>query len=734
MLNKTCLAISLALATSTALAVDTPETLKPELDNNGGKAEIKRNQALKTLWNSARGKASNTGVDTSSPATAVGRPWTGPVTTDRVLAILIDFPDYPVNAVTPDLTANYYDDYTPEHYYQMLFSDNGYAGPSNQNLISMKQYYLDQSGGSYEVEGQVAGWYRAQYNAAFYGAPTASGRHDSAVGTLVMEAINKVANDPSIDLSYFDQEDRYDADGDGNYREPDGIIDHVMIYHSSIDQAAGGGALGADAIWSHRSSVGFQPIGDTGYRIHDYTVQPVDGAAGVSAHEYGHDLGLPDEYDTKYSEDGKSVLQPAPGSLVGYWSAMSTGSYAGEISGTAPTGMSPFAKQYLQASLGGNWFVGTTVHADELSPMGAVYKLDAASIRGENNDYIRVDLDDKAVQKLQPNDGNGFITSDISGSSLAVYTLDFPVDLTGKTASDLTFTTDYNTDSNNSLLQVRVITEAGQYVVNGNITNLDNRFSNFIGPGFAGNSNGKINAEFDLSQFSGQEVIVSIQYWAFDTGYIGAMVDDINVTADSITLVAFDADNSNNTGLTVNGFESSNGVFSYPHYYLVEWRQQVGVDEGLKSGPFGASYDGGMLVWYVDTSYRPEKDGEKNSVTQGDNHVANHPGEGWLGLVDADRNPILFSNNEMADSNMQIRDAAFSLDVQKPFSWLSRSGRIGINDWFINNNPRFIDWDDYSNYLRPATGRKLPSQGIIIQVLEQSEDKSVASISISKHW
>ncbi|MDP2560805.1 immune inhibitor A domain-containing protein [Psychrobium sp. 1_MG-2023] len=755
MLKKIVTGVSLALATGSVAAQaelnvvnndSAIQNLKPEIktghtghiqangEYKGGSEEVARKLHVGNLLNVARGAESGSGEDSSAPGVATGREWTGPVTTDRILAILIDFPDYPVNAVTPNLTRNYYPDYSVEHYENMLFSEHGYTGPNGQNLISMQQYFADQSGGSYNVVGQVAGWYRAQFNAAHYGAPTANGRKDSRVGDLVLEAITQAAQDPNIDLSYFDQEDRYDYDNDGDFREPDGIIDHIMVYHSSIDQAAGGGALGADAIWSHRSSVGFKEIGDTGYRIHDYTVQPVDGAAGVSAHEYGHDLGLPDEYDTKYSVDGLSTLQPAPGSLVGHWSAMSSGSYAGEISGTAPTGLSPFAKQYLQASLGGNWFVGTNLHADDLSPAGAVYKLDAASVRGNNNDFIRIDLDDKPVQRLAPNDGQGFISSAIPDSNLSIQTIDFALDLTTETAANLTFTADYDTDSNNSLAQVRVIHSSGAYVMRGNITDTNARFSQFIGHGFHGKSDGRVNAEFDLSAFAGEQITVSLQYWAFESGYIGTMFDDIEVTSNNGTLASFDADNANNDGLVINGFEPSNGVFDYPHYYLVEWRQHKGVDAGLARGDFGASYTPGMLVWYVDTSYRPENGGNKNTVTQGDNSVANHPGEGWLGLVDADRNPILFSNGEMANSNLQISDAAFSLDLQKPFSWVSRLGTLSVNDWFINNNPRFIDWDDYSNYLRPATGRKLPSQGIIIEVLEQGADKTVGSIRISKHW
>ena len=52
------------------------------------------------------------------------------------------------------------------------------------------------------------------------------------------------------------------------------------------------------------------------YFIGDYTVEPENGGLGVFAHEYGHDLGLPDFYDTNGGENGTVVLDPDVERLV----------------------------------------------------------------------------------------------------------------------------------------------------------------------------------------------------------------------------------------------------------------------------------------------------------------------------------------------------------------------------------------------------------------------------------
>ena len=49
------------------------------------------------------------------------------------------------------------------------------------------------------------------------------------------------------------------------------------------------------------------------YWIGDYTIEPENGGVGVFAHEFGHDLGLPDLYDTSGNTGGAE-------NSVGFWS------------------------------------------------------------------------------------------------------------------------------------------------------------------------------------------------------------------------------------------------------------------------------------------------------------------------------------------------------------------------------------------------------------------------------
>ena len=167
-------------------------------------------------------------------------------------------------------------------------------------------------------------------------------------------AAGKTDDDIKAELATFDVWDRYDADEDGNFDEADGYLDHFQAVHAGEGEDAGGGAQGEDAIWSHRwyvnstdygttgpdgAKFGGAQIGDTGYWIGDYTVEAENGGLGVFAHEYAHDLGLPDFYDTAGGENGTA-----------FWTLMSSGSWLNkgvDDIGTTPNHMGPWEKLQL---------------------------------------------------------------------------------------------------------------------------------------------------------------------------------------------------------------------------------------------------------------------------------------------------------------------------------------------------------------------------------------------------
>ncbi|TLS49338.1 M6 family metalloprotease domain-containing protein [Paenibacillus antri] len=651
--------------------------------------------------------------------------WNGGRVTDRVLVLLIEYPDFPANAIAPEETDMYYDEYLKSHYEDMVFGADGYAGPNGERLTSMKQYYEAQSGGSYTVEGEVAGWYMASQPSSYYGA-NYPGPDDNDIRprALVQEALLAAAADPSIDLASYDQEDRYDLDGDGDLREPDGLVDHLMVVHSSVGEEAGGGALGGDAVWSHRSNLGgvatlpgttaSVPYWGGLMGAYDYTIQPADGAAGVFAHEYGHDLGLPDEYDTIYSGQGEAV---------GYWSIMSSGSWAGAVPGTEPTGFSAWSKEFLQANLGGNWLSGSAIHIDDIPAGGVVATLDEAVTKGANDDVVRIDLPDKVVTVNTPYSGEYEYYSG-RGDELD-RSMTTTLDLTGATGAALTFKTWYQIEEQWDFGSVQVRAGGGAWEsIPGNLTTTQDDYGQNPGHGITGHSNGWVEGWFDLSAYAGQSIELRFNYWTdVAVSEMGWYIDDIAVTIDGETVLSDGAEASTEPAFALDGFTVDTGTFTAAQYYLLEWRSHNGVDAGLAHilrGDSLMSYDPGLLIWYVDESYT-------------DNWTGIHPGEGFLGLVDADQKVVKWSDGVPAASRFQLHDAAFGLEKgeKMDIDYTSIYG-LTITDPNASHNPLFNDGADYANAGLPDAGRLLPQFGLKVGVIGEASDRSAAQVLIYK--
>ncbi|QIZ09490.1 M6 family metalloprotease domain-containing protein [Priestia megaterium] len=646
----------------------------------------------------------------------------------KLLTLTVEYSDVAHNNLSKDETDNYYSDYTLQHYEDMIFGENGVKGPNGETFVSQKQYYEQQSGGTYTINGKAYGWLKVPGTAAYYGADKASGHDNVTPGgskQLVVDTY-KAALAAGIPLQDYDLEDPHDFDGDGNFWESDGLVDHLQIIHAGMGQEAGGGSLGDNAIWSHRSAKfvdldGFDdsiqhPIGKPGF--YDYTMMPEDGATGVFAHEYGHDLGLPDEYDTVYSGQGEAVE---------YWSIMSAGSWAGKIPGSEPTGFSPWAKQYFQSTLGGKWTAPTAVNWEDVSTKGTQFLLDQAnSPLGKNNQAIRVNLPKKKTPVNTPASGSFEFWGGQKDEMDTNMVTD--VDLTGKNSATLTFDAWYDIEEQWDFAFVQVSNDDGvtwkslgnsntrsDVVAEGYPTILNSM------PGFSGNSNGWKAQSFDLSDYKGQKIKLRLRYATdWGTSNIGFFADNLKVVADGVTVVE-DGAESPTSPFSLNGFTKMDGNKLTDHYYLLEWRNHQGVDSGLaniKRGNSLMSYDGGLVVWYVDDSYT-------------ENWTGIHPGDGFLGVVDAHvGKSIKLSTGDEAISRFQVADAAFGLN---PTSGLD----IAYPTYTINfpSQPAVSLFDDNNSFLNtfmPDAGRNIGNFGLKIRVNGQAKDKSVGSIVIYK--
>lgn len=670
--------------------------------------------------------------------------WNGSERQDKVLILLIDFPDYDSTALPdrdgndPNITLNL-PNYDRNHYQNMLFGENGYTGPNGENLISFRQFYEQQSGDSYSVNGEVAGWYTAKHPAAYYGGNVGGvDGNDQNPRALIAEALTDAAQDPSINLGDYDIEDPDDWDGDGNTREPDGVIDHLMVIHSGIGEEALGGSLGGDAIWSHSWNLGgLYPIANTHSDVikerfgvdaltaYAYTVQPEDGAAGVFSHEYGHNLGLPDEYDTQYTAD-------SVGAATEYWTIMAAGSWGGKIPGAEPTGFGAYDKEYLQSTMpGSNWLHGTEVNLSDLDSDGVYVTLDEASVKGTNSDAVRINLPDKETAINTPAGGENEYWG--GKGDEADHKMVTSLDLTGASSATLDYDVWYNTEENWDFGMVQVSEDGGQTWTSLSTPHTTSDISpdgypaikdNL--PGYTGSSNGWLHETVDLSQYAGRTIQLqfrSMTDWA--TNLDGIYFDNVKVSKNGKNILSDDAEG--NSAFTFDGFSKSDGKKRTEQYYLLEWRNYAAADESLAHIARGASlmtYDPGLVVWYVDNGYD-------------NNWVGYHPGDGFLGVVDAHQTNAYWNvggESILGSSRYQVQDAAFSLD--KTDAMFLDYRPVGYDQTMSLKKqapvPLFDDSLDYSDTPQIYAGRNVPKLGLKIQVVAESHDKSVGAIHIYK--
>ncbi|WP_444995127.1 immune inhibitor A domain-containing protein [Aliikangiella sp. IMCC44359] len=624
----------------------------------------------------------------------------------KVLAIAIDFPDLPydANRLTPGDTKMYYEDYDIEHYQQLMFADKSYSGPAGQALQSARNYYTEESGGSFSFEGKVYGWVTADNNAAYYGAK-ANGANDQNPRELIREALAKAVAQYNINLADYDLDDRWDLDGDGNINEPDGYIDHIMIFHSSMGEDAGGGVLGSDAIWSHKWVVSpyydipgtYFEEGDRAYRPWGYTIVPIDAAIGVVSHEFGHDLGLKDEYDTN-----KNI----PGSPVGYWSIMASGSWTGAIPGSEPVTFGAMARSSLQNWYGGNWANEAFVTLQDLKE-GKTYDLVEAVNHDSGINQIKVEVPKSILFRNAPFSGDYQYHSGAADSlnNSASFNLVIPEGH----SHELLMKAFWEIEADWDYAQILVNGEA----IAGNLTKDRNPLIDSypelteydIQHYLTGESGRWLDLVFDLSTYAGQTVEIKITYYTdANTTHNGLFIDDIQLLSDGVSQYFDDAEVEGK--ITLNGYLRTEVIeqLGNQEYYYIQLRSHNGNDSALPL----RSYDKGILMWFSDTGLN-------------NNQSSVHPGRGFASVIDADQNLIENDVYGIWWTRNQIRDAAFSLYPQRPKA----------ADNHLDPIPLFDDTRDYSTPEQPESGVSLPIHGLSMEILHQAGDSSTAQILLT---
>ncbi|MEU5582859.1 immune inhibitor A domain-containing protein [Streptomyces huasconensis] len=632
-------------------------------------------------------------------------------------------------------------DYNRKHFEDLYFGEG--KDSKGKTKHSLKTYYEKTSSGRYSVDGAVSDWVKVDYNEARYGSNYCGDTNCANVWDAVKDGVTawtkaqkaQGRTDAQIkaDLAKYDLWDRYDFDNDGDFNEPDGYIDHFQIVHAGEDESAGGGAEGENALWAHRwyaygndagrtgpghNKAGGTQIGDSGIWVGDYTMQPENGGLGVFAHEYGHDLGLPDLYDTT----GKGE------NSVGFWSLMSAGSWLGtgkDSIGDLPGDMTAWDKFQL----------GWLDYAKAKAATTSEHKLGVAEYNTRHRQALLVDLPKKAVTTkiVKPAEGAKQWWSD-QGDDLK-NTLTRSVDLTGKTKAELSLQGWWDIEANYDYLYTEVSTDGGANYTPVDGTADGKPITRDAGdkPALTGVSGAYKKLVFPLDAYAGKKIDLRFRY-ATDggAGGKGFAADALTITADGTKLFEDGAEGDDN-GWTSKGFSRIAESFTkkYDQYYLAENRQYVSYDKTLKVGPYNFGFSGTRPAWVEHYPYQTGLMIWQWDTSQKDNNTSQHPGQGLILPVDAHAKPLKWKDGSLLRNKIQPFDAPFSKYATDAFTLHNADVALKIKSQ--KGVPVFDDRKGTYWYASNPTGSvKVTDTNTQIKIIKQSKDGSTITVQVGR--
>ena len=203
----------------------------------------------------------------------------------KFLVILVQFSDLSFTIEEP-LTA-----------FGNQLNQNGYSALGA--VGSARDYFVDNSSGQFSPSFDVYGPVSLNGSYKYYGADSKDGKNQDLHAHDGFADACKLL-DSQIDFS------KYDSDGNG-------VVDNIYFIYAGYAQSSG---AGDDYIWPHASAfTGSTAITLDGVKLGRYACgeelewqgegeEAYMCGIGTFCHEFGHVLGLPDEYDTDYEDNG----------------------------------------------------------------------------------------------------------------------------------------------------------------------------------------------------------------------------------------------------------------------------------------------------------------------------------------------------------------------------------------------------------------------------------------------
>jgi len=628
----------------------------------------------------------------------------------------------------PENNVDYWmSDFSPAHYRDLLFG---------KKTGSLANYLKEQSGGLYTVDGYVTDWVQIKdHSQWYYGADSrknGSGSDDLNGPTwrIAIDAAKAAYEQYGMSIPWYD----FDANKDG-------WIDSLMVIRAGQEQEPGPAWL----IWGHSWfadwPTGYEII--PGLKVGSYTCEAEDGTLGLYAHEYAHQLGLPDEYDRTYIGE----------SSTGFWTLMSSGMWnpgptpdGRSALGVSPSHMNVWSKYVL------GWENGATAYFDysgNTPVQGSVSLLQSEGSRGIR--AAKVELPKKPVTLPLPAPHSDIYqwysgykpdVTDVMGDQWSSYMMTTTLKVPVPAGAKLSFYEWWDVEAYYDWICVEASKDNGATwtTLAGKYTTTADPIGSNPGNGTTGTAKRVVLEVMDMSAYGGM-ANVQLRFRLNQDGGVfglGWTVDDIMVvgadgtvafqdmvTPTSVAMWKITATDNMGSGWNI---ASGNTGGSFRHYYIMEWKNFIGYDSALANCyqyvglyvKYWASTPG-LLIWYRDMSI-------------GDNDAGLHPGHVAIGLVDAHPLPTYQANGYFVRQRIQLMDATFGL---RPTT-ANTITLVGVPTQFpsLPAQPTFDDSNAFyfTQFYKGSTrfiGMDLPTYGLKVTVLTEKSDLTGATIRIS---